>query len=60
MHHCSDSFLGAYVVEFVRQKRKGEWNIKKAIAFASKAAACTIEQLGSQTALPWADEIEGN
>ena len=58
MHHCSDSFLGAYVVDFVRQKRKGEWNIEKAIAFASKAAAHTIEQLGSQTALPWADEIE--
>lgn len=58
MPHCSDSFLGAYVVEFVRQKRKGEWNIERAIAFASKAAARTIEQLGSQTALPWADEIE--
>ena len=58
MYRHSDSFLGAYVVEFVRQKRKGEFNIKKAIEFASKAAAHTIEQLGSQTALPWADEIE--
>lgn len=47
-------------MEFVRQKRKGEWNIEKAIDFESKAAARTIEQLGSQTALPWADEMEGN
>lgn len=60
MHYFSDSFLGAYVVEFVRQKRKGKWNIETAIEFASKAAAYTIEQSGSQTALPWADEIEGN
>lgn len=60
MHHYSDSFLGAYVVDFVRQKRKGVWNIEKAIGFASKAAARTIERLGSQTALPWVDEIEGN
>ncbi|KAL9123642.1 MAG: hypothetical protein Q9217_006943 [Psora testacea] len=58
MNYCIDSFLGAYVVEFVRQKRKEEWNIEKAIDFTIKAAARTIEQLGSQTALPWADEIE--
>lgn len=60
MHNGSDSFLGAYAMEFVRQKRKGLWNIEKALDFASKAAAHTIEHLGSQTALPWADEIEGN
>lgn len=60
MHYCSDSFLRVYVVKFIRQKRKREWDIEKAIDFASKAAARIIEQLGSQMALPWADEIEGN
>jgi len=55
----SDSFIGAYAVDYVRQKHRGEkFDIVQAITFASKAAARTIEAIGAQESLPWADEMD--
>ena len=58
----SDTFIGAYAVEFVKQKRGhqeagGVWDIKKAVEFACKASARTIESYGPQESIPWADEV---
>ncbi|KAK0289120.1 hypothetical protein LTS00_009338 [Friedmanniomyces endolithicus] len=56
---AGDSFIGAYAVDYVRQKHRGEkFDIVQAITFASKAAARTIEAIGAQESLPWADEME--
>jgi ribokinase len=55
----SDSFIGAYAVQYVKQKQQlGTFDIRKAIAYAHKAAARTIECLGAQESLPWMNEIE--
>jgi len=54
---CSDTFVGNYAVEFVRQKKVGTWDIEKAVKHACKAAARTIEAFGAQESRPWADEI---
>lgn len=54
----SDTFIGNYATEYVRQKQLGEWNIGKAVARACKAAARTIERLGAQESIPWADETD--
>lgn len=54
----SDTFIGNYATEYVRQKQLGEWNICKAVARACKAAARTIERLGAQESIPWADETD--
>lgn len=56
-----DTFIGAYASEYVRQKRMGtgeDWDIEKALARASKAAALTVATLGAQEGIPWADEID--
>lgn len=55
----SDTFVGNYATEYIRQKQLGEWDISKAIARACKASARVIERLGAQEAIPWADEIDG-
>lgn len=57
--HYRDTFVGTYAVEYIRQKQRGEeWDIRKAIARACKASARTIERLGAQESIPWADEID--
>ena len=53
--YVRDTFVGAYAVEYVQQKRRGEWTIQKAIRRACKAAARTIESLGAQESIPWSD-----
>ncbi|KKA22723.1 hypothetical protein T310_3266 [Rasamsonia emersonii CBS 393.64] len=56
---AGDTFVGTYAVEYIRQKQRGEeWDIRKAIARACKASARTIERLGAQESIPWADEID--
>ena len=51
--------MGYYSVEYVRQKSLGKWDIRQAVERACKASARTIEQLGAQDAIPWADEVDG-
>ncbi|KAL8773596.1 MAG: hypothetical protein Q9194_004303 [Teloschistes cf. exilis] len=54
---AGDTFVGAYAVEFVRKKHRGEWNIKEAVEFACQASARTIEKVGALESIPWADEV---
>jgi hypothetical protein len=59
----SDTFVGYYAMEFVRQNRTRpfqsfQWDIRKAVELGCKAAAKTISEIGAQEAIPWADEIE--
>ena len=55
---AGDTFVGAYAVEVVRQKRKEVFDIGKAVKWASKAAARAVERHGAQDAIPWANELE--
>ena len=52
-----DTFVGAYAIDFVRQKSRGTWDIRHAVEFASKAAAQQIQKKGALEAVPWADEL---
>jgi ribokinase len=45
-------------MEYIRQKQLDQWDISKAVARACKASARTIERLGAQESIPWADEID--
>jgi ribokinase len=49
--------MGNYALEYVRQKHHDTWDIKEAVGHGCKAAAKTMEQLGAQESIPWADEI---
>ena len=57
---AGDTFVGAYAVEMVRQKRKGEWNIRRAVKWACRAATRAVERTGAQEAIPWGDELEAS
>ena len=54
---AGDTFVGAYAVEVVRQKRKGEWDIGRAVRWACRAATQAVERRGAQEAIPWGDEL---
>lgn len=47
-----------YAVEFVQQKKRGQWDIEAAVKHACKASARTIERVGAQESIPWFDEID--
>lgn len=53
-----DTFTGAYASDYLRQKASGTWGIRSAVCRANKAAAITIQSVGAQNGIPWADEIE--
>ncbi|KAF2115016.1 Ribokinase-like protein [Lophiotrema nucula] len=55
---AGDTFTGAYASEYLRQKETGQWDIRKAVVRANKAAALTITHLGAQQGIPWANEID--
>jgi hypothetical protein len=50
--------VGAYAVEYVRQRNRGTWDIKFAVERACKASASVIQKVGCQLAIPWADELD--
>jgi hypothetical protein len=52
--------VGTYAVEYVRQKHRGKWDIKYAVERACKSAACVIQKVGCQGAIPWGDELDQN
>lgn len=54
-----DTFTGTYASEFVREKARGNWDMRSAVIRANKAAAITIQSFGAQCDIPWADEIDG-
>jgi len=51
--------VGNYAKDYIKQKQLGQWDISKAVARACQASARTIERLGAQESIPWADEIDG-
>jgi len=51
----SDTFTGYYAADYLLQT---QWNVELAVSRACKAAARTIQRLGAQEAIPWADEIK--
>ncbi|PVH73324.1 Ribokinase-like protein [Cadophora sp. DSE1049] len=55
---AGDTFTGSYALEYVKQKYRGEWDIRKAVERGCKAAAKTMEQITAQESIPWADEID--
>ena len=57
---AGDTFVGAYAIEVVRQKRVGTWDIGKAVKWACKAATRAVEGQGAQEAIPWGNEIEAS
>ncbi|KAI4141409.1 MAG: hypothetical protein LQ340_007656 [Diploschistes diacapsis] len=55
-----DTFVGAYAVEWVKQKQQNKWNLGVAVAFANQAAAKTIQKVGCLESIPWASDLELN
>lgn len=60
---AGDTFVGAYAVAVVRGERVEGGkegignNVEKAIQWANKAAAKTVEREGSMGSIPWRDEV---
>ncbi|KAF8860329.1 ribokinase-like protein [Acephala macrosclerotiorum] len=52
---AGDTFVGAYAVKVVR----GNNDLGEVVRLACKAAGKTVEKEGAQSAIPWADEVEG-
>ncbi|KAI0105090.1 Ribokinase-like protein [Nemania sp. FL0031] len=55
---AGDAFTGAYAAAYLRQKAKGQWNIRSAVIRSSKAASIAIQAMGAQAGIPWGDEID--
>ncbi|KFY96116.1 hypothetical protein V498_02887 [Pseudogymnoascus sp. VKM F-4517 (FW-2822)] len=55
---AGDTFVGNYATDYIKQKQLGQWDISKAVARACQASARTIERLGAQESIPWADEMD--
>jgi ribokinase len=55
---AGDTFVGAYAVSVVRQKREGKrFNIQRAVEWANRAAARAVEKEGAMNSIPWVDEV---
>ncbi|OHE98390.1 hypothetical protein CORC01_06386 [Colletotrichum orchidophilum] len=55
---AGDTFTGAYASDYLGQKARGVWDIRSAVIRGNKAAALTIQSVGAQAGIPWADEID--
>ncbi|KAL9617190.1 MAG: hypothetical protein Q9160_007995 [Pyrenula sp. 1 TL-2023] len=51
-----DAFVGAYAIQWVKQKRQG-WDIRSAVECACKVSAQVIQGLGYQESIPWASDL---
>ncbi|KAK7953048.1 hypothetical protein PG996_013941 [Apiospora saccharicola] len=56
---AGDTFKGTYASDYLRQRARGDWDIKRAVLRASKAAAIKIQSAGAQHGIPWVDDIDG-
>ena len=50
--------MGGYAAKYLADKQKGEWDIRAAVEFGSKASARVIEHLGCLHPICWADEVD--
>ncbi|KIY01165.1 uncharacterized protein Z520_02717 [Fonsecaea multimorphosa CBS 102226] len=57
---CGGVFIGAYAVQYIRQKFSvgGGFDIARAVAWAAKAAAMKAKSFGSLEGIPWEDELD--
>ncbi|TLD11909.1 hypothetical protein PspLS_11278 [Pyricularia sp. CBS 133598] len=56
---ASDAFIGAYVVELLRQQKSGEEeNVNAAIDAGVKSGGLSIYRVGSADSMPWGDQLE--
>ncbi|KAI1129671.1 Ribokinase-like protein [Nemania abortiva] len=55
---AGDVFTGTYAAAYLRQKVKGQWDIKSVVVRSNKAAAITIQAMGAQAGIPWGDELD--
>lgn len=57
---CGGVFVGAYAVQYIRQKFSpgGGFDIARAVTWASKAAAMKARSFGSLEGVPWEDELD--
>ena len=51
-------FVGAYAVEYTKQRAKGQWNIKTAVERGCRAAVVELDHPGCIYPVPWADEVD--
>ncbi|PPJ53892.1 hypothetical protein CBER1_04622 [Cercospora berteroae] len=55
---AGDAFTGAYATDYVRQKKLNQsFDIERAVRRACAAGALVVGATGSQTAMPWAEDI---
>ncbi|KAH0536901.1 hypothetical protein FGG08_006272 [Glutinoglossum americanum] len=55
---AGDTFIGAYAVSAVRQKREGRaFDIRSAVQRATRAAARAVEKEGAMGSIPWENEV---
>ncbi len=52
-----DTFIGAYAVQWVKEKQGGNWDLRSTVEYACKASAQTIQQVGCQESIPWASDL---
>ncbi|OCT47149.1 ribokinase [Cladophialophora carrionii] len=57
---CGGIFIGAYAVQYVRQKfsPEGGFDIARAVTWAAEAAARKAKSFGSLDGIPWEDELD--
>ena len=54
---AGDTFIGAYAVAVSIDRRRDATSMLNNIAWASEAAAITVQRAGAQAAIPWEDEV---
>ncbi|KAH0544943.1 hypothetical protein GP486_008480 [Trichoglossum hirsutum] len=55
---AGDTFIGAYAVSVVQQRREGgRFSIRSAVEWANRAAAKAVEREGAMESIPWLDEV---
>ncbi|EHY52501.1 hypothetical protein ABEF92_005993 [Exophiala dermatitidis] len=56
---CGAVFIGAYAVDYIRQKSAHqEFDIKRAVHWAARAAAASVSSFGSLEGIPWKSTLE--
>lgn len=54
---AGDTFVGAYSVAVVKDKARDPEVMAKAVAWANRSAAITVQRDGAQSAIPWQTEV---
>ncbi|KIV96193.1 hypothetical protein PV10_00089 [Exophiala mesophila] len=57
---CGGVFIGAYAVQYIRQKfsQGGGFDLARAVNWAASAAAFKAKSIGSLDGIPWEDQLE--